>query len=154
MLKKILAAASIATAPVSPVGGFELDRNYNELVGSLAPTVSDLAVSVPARIHQSEVCHDNGHLYVINTILRNTPYMGVNFEIIRRPDGSFDLTFINDDYGVNNSDEIALSDFGFYRCRDDEFLDGPRFLVNSIDGYSEYSAWVNFLLSTKQLVLP
>ena len=150
-MKHLLTATLIATALASQAAAFEMDMDNSELFSRLeVDVVGDLAVGVMAKVDPWMICRLDGELFVTNGPL-STDDIWAHFEVTRRSDGLFELTFVNNNYDGTRSPNIDWTTLDFHDCVEDRFFDDGAYKVHSIDSFQTYSEWISYVTSTYTL---
>ena len=152
-MKHLLTAALIAIALSSPVRAFDIDVDRPEVDRMLGRyLLSDINVGQVASMSKLSICHQDNELHILNTTVLEERTFD-HFEARRLPDGSFDLKFVSYHYSGERDNEISLwilqfSSCDYHRLREDVT---ESFRVNSVDGFTRYSEWLEFMLETYEI---
>lgn len=152
-LQHLLTATLIATTLASPVSAFDVDVDEREVDRMLGRyRLSEINVGQVASMRVGSVCEQDNQLYILNGAVfefRNID----QFEARRLPDGSFDLTFVSYNFSGERDDEIYSYVLTFDSCDYARLTEGvtESFRVNSVDGFTRYSEWLEFMLETYEI---
>jgi hypothetical protein len=151
-VKKLSTLALIATSLASPLTAFELDISRKEIAERFEVfTVSDLALGQTGLVRAYYACYLGGQLHLYNAVLESDRRFS-NFEVELQPSGRYRLTFFINDWDEKPQTQINFNNVVFESCEEQmiDFMDGA-FPVESIDGFTRYSDWLENILATYEI---
>lgn len=123
---------------------FEVDLTHSEANQRLGLfTVGQLATSQRGFVYSFALCYENNRLYVQNFNLLSDPF-DVYIELVRLPSGGFDANLRR-----NREDELTFS--VFQPCFDRTDARWQRWPIETLNGYSRYSDWLDYMKTTYEI---
>ena len=151
-MKRLLTIALVVSGFSSPLGAFDIDVTRAELLERFGVfTISDLALGQTGLASANNACHSDGKLYIYNALLRTDRKFN-HFEVELQPNGQYKLTFVNNDWDEQPQENIGFNAVAFRSCNQ-QTMDamGGILPVESVDGFSSYSEWLDHMLTTYEI---